>query len=82
MEKPEIKYPCKWSFRIIGPDRELMREAVKGYMGNSEYTLSDSNVSRSGKYVSLNLETNVHDEKNRNLIYTDLKKFPSIKMIM
>lgn len=82
MEKPVIEYPCKWSFRIIGSDESLMRNAVATTMGDSAYSLMVSNASKTGKYVSLNLETAVHDEGHRNQIYDNLKAAQPIKMVL
>ena len=82
MEKPVIEYPCKWSFRVIGSDEPLMRKAVETTMGDSAYSLMVSNASKTGKYVSLNLETVVRDEGHRNQIYEDLKAAPPIKMVL
>jgi len=82
MEKPVIEYPCKWSFRVIGSDEPLMRKAVEITMGDSSYSLLVSNASKTGKYVSLNLETVVRDEGHRNQIYGDLKAAPTIKMVL
>ena len=82
MEKPVIEYPCKWSFRVIGSDESLMRKAIKTTMDDSAYSLMVSNASKTGKYVSLNLETVVHNEGHRNQIYGDLKAAPPIKMVL
>lgn len=82
MENPIVEYPCKWSFRLIGSDAQLIRKAVEEYMNDSTHTLLPSNTSSSGKYVSLNLETIVSDENARNRIYEDLKKIPSLKMVL
>jgi len=82
MEKPIVEYPCKWSFRLIGSDMQLIRKAVEEYMNDLTYTLLHSNTSSSGKYVSLNLETVVSNENARNQIYDDLKKIPFLKMVL
>ncbi len=82
MESAIVEYPCEWSFRLIGSDAQLIRKAVEEYMRDSTYTLLPSNTSSSGKYVSLNLETVVSDENARNQIYEDLKKIPSLKMVL
>ena len=82
MEKPVIEYPSKWSFSVIGSDESLMRKAVETTMGDSAYSLMVSNVSKTGKYVSLNLETVVRDEDHRNRIYEGLKEAPPIKMVL
>ena len=82
MENQIVEYPCQWSFRIIGKEEALIRRAVEEYLKNTEYTLSASNVSSSGKYVSINLETEVLNEEIRNRIYLDLKNMSCVKMIL
>ena len=82
MEKQVVEYPCAWSFRIIGKDRELMQDAVAVYMKETQYLLQPSNTSRSGKYVSLNLETVVLNEEIRNQIYVDLKNLSCVKLVL
>jgi len=82
MEKQGIDYPCQWSFRIIGKDENLMRIAVKECLTETKYQLTASNTSRSGKYVSLNLEILVLNENVRNKIYVTLKKMSCVKMVL
>ncbi len=82
MEKQIIEYPCQWSYRIIGRDEDLMRCAVAECMKEVKYQLKTSNSSRSGKYVSLNLETVVLNEDVRNRIYVDLKNMTCVKMVL
>ena len=82
MEKPAIEYPCKWSFRVIGSDEPLTRKAIETTMGDSVYSLMVSNASKTGKYVSLNLETVVRDKGHRNQIYDGLKAAQPIKMVL
>jgi putative lipoic acid-binding regulatory protein len=82
MEKSVVEYPSKWSFRVIGSDESLMRKAVESILGDSAHSLMVSNASKTGKYISLNLETVVRDEGHRNQIYEDLKAAPPIKMVL
>ena len=82
MEKQIVEYPCQWSFRIIGAEEELIRSAVEGYMKEVAYQLTASNVSSSGKYVSINLETVVLNEDERNRIYIDVKNMACVKMVL
>ncbi|HOP45171.1 MAG TPA: DUF493 domain-containing protein [Flavobacteriales bacterium] len=82
MKKPEIAYPCDWSFRIICEDEQCVRQAVKLCLGERDYTLHHANTSRSGRYVSLNLTTQVKDEDDRNHIFTHLQQVPSVSMIL
>lgn len=81
-EKQPIDYPCGWSFRIIGRDKKTMEQAITAYMRDAEYLLMASNTSRSGKYVSLNLETVVADENSRNQIYIDLKCLECVTLVI
>jgi putative lipoic acid-binding regulatory protein len=82
MEKQIVEYPCPWSFRIIGAEEKLIRSAVKEYMKETVYQLTASNMSSSGKYVSINLETNVLTEDDRNRIYIDVKNMACVKMVL
>jgi putative lipoic acid-binding regulatory protein len=82
MEKQIVEYPCQWSFRIIGAEEELIRSAVEEYMEEAAYQLTASNVSRSGKYVAINLETIVLNEDERNRIYIDVKNMACVKMVL
>ncbi len=82
MEKQIVEYPCQWSFRIIGAEEALIRCAVEEYMKKAAYQLTASNVSSSGKYVSINLEIIVLTEDVRNKIYLDLKNMSCVKMVL
>ena len=82
MDKPEIEYPCDWTFKIIGQDERLLREAAIATLQNRIHTVNNSNASSGGKYTSLNLVVNVKGETDRNEIFTNLQKNPSIKLIL
>ncbi len=82
MEKQTVHYPCHWSFRIIGRNEKIMKQAITAYMKTAEYLLTASNTSRSGKYVSVNLETVVADEDSRNQIYIDLKQLDCVTLVI
>ena len=82
MEKPTVTYPCKWSFTLIGSDAAAVQESVAACLKSHPYDLKPSNKSRTGKYVSLHLETPVASEDERNRLFACLKAAPSIKMIL
>ena len=82
MTKAEIKYPCKWSYRIIGDDEKLLRDAAASALGNKKYKLSLSNSSSGGKYYSLNLELTVENEAERLRIFNHLKKDIAVKFVL
>ena len=82
MQKAKIDYPCKWSYRIIGTDENLLREAVKSAVGNKKYALSVSNHSSGGKYQSLNVELQVNDARERLRIFENLKNNVAINFVL
>jgi uncharacterized protein len=81
-KKPQIDYPCKWSYKIIGDNIKEMVSAVEEVMVDLEYDLTPSNISRKGKYFSLNIIVVVPSEVMRDLIFQNLNKHPAIKFVM
>ena len=80
--KPAIHYPCEWSFKVIGPDKQLVRSAAEGVMAQREYLLHYSRGSKTGKYHSWNIDLVVKDEDDRNQIFADLKSHTAITMVI
>ena len=64
--KPLVEYPCLWGYKVIGPEENSLREAVKECLdtclnpnsGDREFELGMSRSSKGGKYVSLSLNLN------------------------
>ncbi len=83
MKKPKIKYPCTWTYKIFGTDKSSLRRGVNRIMKNrkNNYNLNFSNKSRSGKYVSMSLQTTVSSEKVRNEIYNALKEAKEVVVL-
>ena len=82
MDKPEITYPCRWSFTLIGTDAQAVSASVAKCLPPESYQLTPSNKSRTGKYVSLHLDTMVASEEARNRLFARLKASAAIKMIL
>lgn len=70
---PEIDYPCKWGYKLIGRDRAAMQETVKKIVGEKVHTLSPSKTSAKGTFVSLHLEVLVFSHDERTFIYEELR---------
>ena len=81
-QKPEITYPCRWPYRVIGSDTSQINKAVSNVMGDKKYTITLSNTSSGGKYVSFNVKTRVKSEDERIGIFNDLKSHDAIKMVL
>jgi putative lipoic acid-binding regulatory protein len=89
-QKPVVEYPCLWGYKVIGPDEEAMRTAVKETLelclqensGDREFELGHSRESKGGKYVSLSLNLTVQDEAERNAVFSALSARPEILMVI
>lgn len=81
-KKAAIKYPCRWLYKVIGPDQELIRVVVRDIVRDRPCDIIPSNTSSSGKYHCLDVEVYVTDEEGRNEIYAQLKAHAAIKMVL
>ena len=77
-----IVYPCQWSYRVIGPDREEVRQAVEVTLGEREFLLYYSRASSGGKYHSWNVDLVVRDEEDRNALFGQFKSHPAVIMVI
>ena len=78
----ELVYPCEWLYKVIGPDREQLHQAITHVIKESSCSITPSNSSKTGKYHCLNLEITVQNEEERNLIYEALKEHPDVKVVL
>ena len=81
-QKIELKYPLEWSYKLISLDKELIQKVVHEVIAEREHKLSHSNASKTGKFVSMNLDLLVHNEDDRNFIFEALKAHQDIKMVL
>ncbi len=82
LQKLELSYPCSWSYKLIGYEKEAIQKAIHDVVLAMEYDLVHSHVSKSGKYVSMNLDLVIANEEERNFIYEALKAHQNIKMVL
>ncbi|MFP4106593.1 MAG: DUF493 domain-containing protein [Phycisphaerae bacterium] len=80
--EPDVEYPCRWEYRLIGAQRGPMVQAASEIASIWEYTVRDSNRSKTGKYVSVILEVQVPDEGARRLIFKMLSDHDDIIMVL
>jgi uncharacterized protein len=80
-QRPEITYPCEWSYKIIGNNIDKILKAVESAVSGLKYEVTPSNISKNGNYYSLNLTLTVPNEVVRDLIYQKLDSSDSIKIV-
>ena len=81
LEKPDIQYPCIWSYKIIGSDRARITDTIPVVLEDFEYQFSESRQSKTGKFTSFHVSMQVNSEEERNTIFNILKDIPSVKFI-
>lgn len=81
-ERPQIDYPCPWTYKVIGENRAMLREVIALACHPHAVIISDSHSSSRGKYHSLNAELVVPDEVVRLRIYETLKNSDVVKIVL
>jgi uncharacterized protein len=81
-ERPKIEYPTKWEYKVIGMDIDKVLKAIEEAASGLTYDVTPSNISKKGKYLSLNFTIEVSNEVVRDLIYEKLEKSSDIKMVL
>ncbi|MBU1657670.1 DUF493 domain-containing protein [bacterium] len=81
-DKLELAYPCSWSYKLIGHEKEAIQKAIREVILEREHNVAHSNVSKTGKYTSMNLDLLVHNEEDRNFIFQALKDHQNIRMVL
>jgi putative lipoic acid-binding regulatory protein len=88
--RPEIAYPCPWTYKVIGRVEADVRRAVKVMLsvcldrdsGDRAWELARSRTSGQGTYVSLNLSLTVNSEQERDALHAGLRDCPEIMMVI
>ena len=80
--KVVIDYPCPWVYKVIGDNVAKVRAAIESVAADSECVITESNSSRSGKYICLNAEIIVNTDDERVRIHLALKGHQDILIVM
>jgi len=81
-KRPVIEYPTKWDYKVIGEDIDKLLKAIEETVTGLEYEITPSNISKGGKYFSLNLTVVVLSEVMRNRVFRDLDDHPNVKIVI
>ena len=80
--KPDIHYPCRWQFRLIGEERAAIVQAVEAVVDLSVCVITEGNVSSGGRYLSVNVEMTVNDEAERLRLYQQFAANRAIRVVL
>jgi uncharacterized protein len=79
---PEIKYPCMWTYQVIGEDCDLLRDIIIEACLPHVVAISHSRSSAKGKYHSINAELVIPDATTRLRIFEILKSNAAVKIVL
>lgn len=80
--KPNVEYPCRWIYKVIGMDRERVKQAIVEVMQEYICEIRYSRSSAKGKYHSFSLEVTLCDDNQRQTIYKALMEHPAIRIVL
>ncbi|HJO95202.1 MAG TPA: DUF493 domain-containing protein [Victivallales bacterium] len=81
-EKLEITYPCDWSYKVIGLSEDLVKKAISKIFGKTPLTINKSNQSKTGKYVSFNVNTTLQSAEEKDSLFNKLNDHKDIKFVL
>jgi hypothetical protein len=81
-ERPELNYPCEWTYKVIGKDVDKLIAAIEGASLELKYEVTPSNVSNNDNYFSLNFKVTVPSEAARDIIYQKLNNNKDVIMVL
>ena len=81
-QKLKLEYPLTWSYKLISLSEEKIKQVIHEVIIDREHKIEHSKASKTGKYISMNLDLLVHNEEDRNFIFQALKAHQHIKMVL
>lgn len=80
--EPEIDYPCRWTYKVVGADEDALRAVIAGIVREREHTVERSRQSRTGRYVSLAVEVLVTGHDERRGIASRFAAHPAVRFVL
>ena len=81
-DKPEIVYPTEWGFKIIGRDKDALRQVIQETMGDKEHDCTYGNTSKNGKFHSYNAKCIVDTQEERDRIFKAFQDHDEVEMVI
>lgn len=81
-QRPEIEYPTRWGYRVVGTSEDALRALVVEIVGGAEHEIHGVQPSSKGAYVSLRMSVTVVDEAHRDDVYRRLIEADVVKLVL
>jgi putative lipoic acid-binding regulatory protein len=82
MEKPQVEYPCWWTYAIVGTDEEDLRLVAGEVAKGTEHRVKFSKLSAEKHYTSLHVEILVSNQEARDQFFDAFKSHPRVKFVL
>ena len=81
-DRLDIRYPVRWTYKVIGSDEDRLRDAIGAVVGEAEHTISYSHTSSGGRYISLTADVVVESEDQRNHLFGQLGSHTDVRVVI
>lgn len=80
--KPNVIYPCWWTYAIVGHDEEDLRVVAAEVAGSTPYRSAFSKQSEHKRFASLHVDIQVASEAQRNHFFDAFKTHPRVRFVI
>ncbi|MCE9619852.1 MAG: DUF493 domain-containing protein [Planctomycetes bacterium] len=81
-ERTSCKYPCAWGYSLIAGQESHIRLAIRQTFGQHPVKVGELRKSSGGRWCSLNVDTTVVDEEQRQTFLETLRNCVGIRYVL
>ena len=81
-KKPEVSYPCQWTYAIIGQDEEDLLLCIGEILRGRKHTATFARQSPQKKYTALHIDILVESQRDRDELFTAFRDHPKVKFVL
>jgi putative lipoic acid-binding regulatory protein len=81
-KKPEIVYPCQWTYSVMGRDEEDLRLCIGEVIRGRKHQVSFARQSSGKKYTAMHVDVWVVDESDRDALFEAFRDHPKVKFVL
>ncbi|HHO42593.1 MAG TPA: DUF493 domain-containing protein [Epsilonproteobacteria bacterium] len=81
-QKPEISYPTRWGFTIIGRDKDVLHNCIKEVLQSKEHLCSYGKSSKNGKFQSYYASCIVQSQEERDALFGAFSSYEGVDVVL
>ncbi len=82
IQKPVLTFPCEWVIKLIGSDEDKIKKTASDVINDRTFTMTTSNKSRTGKYVSIKIKLTLLSSEEKDILYKKFNECKDIKFVL